>query len=398
MNMEIQITPELSLEEIKAAQVSGQSVVRSAHVGNLRGYNLAIAQMGIPFLLVDHNVVIQRPEDRTDFTAGDASYLSGSIVTGEKITPLTVDGPLGRISLKTEVVSPFSEEIVFVDQLHKQAINLAFEQTSVTTNTQFIRESESISNEVINILLSTNPELFQRYVEADGTIRRITGDPVQTVQRLGILQLNDNPRTESGVLIPNSVDIVLNFILDALKSDTPIQLHLSGPDMVQYLKSTEKRQEICSLYEKVLSSASFKNALCSPILVKLVPSAEARFVTSLKNQGQIETIFDLLSKEKRKVTDQKAAFFKSPTAKDPDQRRKFESSMKVLQGAIRQELAAAVSNAQDLFIDSKSAPFISQYDVLEQGGLAMPEENRTYSMQALKSLTKKLLQLRGDTS
>ncbi len=393
MSMNIEIEPNISLQDAQDAMNSGTSVMRSAHVGNLRGYNLTIANMGIPLLLVDHNIVIQKPEDREgQYKQGDANYLPGSIVTREKITPLKVSH-LGDLSLRTEVIAPTSGDMCFLDTLHAQSVRDAFPATSVVTNTEYLRSQESLAGEAITIALSSNPELFKRVIEADGTIRKTEGSYAQLFDQYGILQLNDDPRTERGLLIPNDVDIVVNFIIESLRSEKDTQIHLSGPDMVQYLKSETRRSSLAELYETIRNQASFGGQLPASLRVKLVPSAEARFVTTSRQVRVAQQIFNILNKKELLVAAEKKAFFKSPESRDARKKACFLEAKKVQERGIDVELTSLVQEIPEIFAEAPSAPYVSQYDLLDGEEIGMPAENTSLTMHELKQITKRLQRL-----
>ena len=389
MSIDINLEPNLSLVDIAQAQENGYSVMRSAHVGNARGYNLAVASMGIPVLLVDHNIVSQFPDE-----AGDKNYLPGSIITRQDITPLKIER-VGGLAMRTEAVNPFSGDTQFIDQLHIASLKQAFPDTSFVTNTDYVRSQETVSGEITNIALTTMPELFTRSVEADGTVHKSRRSLAPLAQNYGILQLNDDPRSQKGVLIPNEVDIVTNFIIEAIRSGKDTQIHLSGPDMQHYTKDKAMRERLNKLYQSILSEASFGSELPRTITVRLVPADQARFVASRERVRTIVSMFDLLRFEKRAVTEPRTAFFKSDKSQDPAAKAEFLDDIKAREAKINSGLAEAAMEASEVFIGPKDAPFFSQYDLLNEGGLTMPAENAHLSMEELRLLTIKLRRLRG---
>lgn len=355
MSLVIETTPNISLQDIVTEQQQGTSVIRSAHVGNARGYNLALAELGIPFLLVDHTIVASQPGQ-----AGDKNYLPGSIVTLEGVNPLAVSG-LGGLSLKTTVECPDTKAILPLDTLHTRAFQAAFPDTTIATNTEYLRSEEVLAQDVITTATQVAPELFTRKVEIDGTITPAT---VDDIKRYGILQLNDDPRTERGVLIPNEVDIVINFLIEAIKSGTDTQIHLAGPDMPGYMKKPETISAITQLYQAAARRLAGKYTLPETAIVKLVPSHYAEFVTTQDRAQHVAAVFE---------------------AFDPSQQNPRNQP----------DCTEALQDAPELLIDVRNAPYVSQYDVLRSGGIWMPEENRTYTMTQLRTLAKRLRKIKG---
>lgn len=401
MSININLDPSLSLENIAAAQQQGFSVMRSAHVGNARGYNLAVASMGIPMLLVDHNIVSQFPHE-----VGDRNYLPGSIVTREAIQPLKVSR-VGGLALRTEVINPFSGDLEFVDQLHANRLKQAFPNTEVITNTNYLRDEETIAGEISGIALADMPELFTRAIESDGTVHKSKHGLADLAPNYGILQLNDGPRTERGLLMPNEVDIVINFAIEAIRSGKDTQIHLSGPDMQVYAVETKSRYTLNKIYQSVLEQASFSKQLPETLNVQLVPADQARFVTTRERLNVTRNIFDWLRYETTQIKEPKSNYFKQRPSTDTQDIADFLASFRIKEDQVSSGLAQAVSDASEIFVDSKDAPFVSQYDVLKlidvphdwipigPAGFAMPAENSSLNMSELRGLHTRLKKIRG---
>jgi hypothetical protein len=401
--IEIPLEPNVSIADLQEAQSAGFSVMRSAHVGNARGYNLALAQAGIDMLLVDHTVVIQTPEDNEQLPKGvygDRNYLPGSRVTREGIEPLAVN-TLGGLSLKTQVTCPDTgrPNIPLVD-FHTAKLQEAFPNTSIQTNTEYIRTEEAIAQTIIDVALATQPELFRRAVESDGTVRVAENGAsfAHLAKSYGILQLNDDPSTERGVLIPNDVDIAINFVIEALRSQRDTQYHISGPDMKHYTRSDEFQKRLTKLYQDIRSQTDFGNQLPEELTVKLVLGDEARFVTTSNRAGIVGAIFEALE-ARSTIAQEKRIFMQSTKGGKPS-----AEEMKFLQDANRRskdidtELKQLVGDADELFTGPKEAPFISQHDVVAEGGLFVPEQNIQLTMTELELVTRQLQKRRDKPS
>lgn len=389
MAIDIHLQPDSSLAEIRDEMALGTSVMRSAHVGNARAYNLAIAELGIPMLLVDHTIVAQNPDQ-----PGDKNYLPGSIVTRERIRPLSLS-EIGQLALRTEVTDPdnlHSHDTRYVDELHAASLRSAFPGTDFFTNTEYLRANESVAQDVIGVMLDTRPDLFSRVVESDGTLR--TSDCAsQLVPIYGILQLNDCPRTERGVLVPNEADILVNFVVEALKSGRQKQIHLSGPDMQHYIKDPAMRTALDTLYDRIRSDTSFGADLPEILQVELIPSDRAGFATTKERAPVLERIFQVIAAQEAHA-EHKRSFFTGPTGSATSVREAFMSRSRQQEAVLSCDLQEAVTAANELFVGSKEAPYTSQYDVLQEGGLAMPPDNLNRSMTDLGRIRKKLQKIR----
>lgn len=381
MSINIELEDNMSLQAVADMQAEGFSVLRSAHVGNARGYNLAVASLGIPMLLVDHNVASQSPEEY-----GDRNYLPGSIVTRERLTPLPLR-QAGGLALQTEI-----EGGPYVDQLHTDTLRAAFPDTPVTTNTDYVRSEESVAGEIVALALAEQPGLFGRVVESDGKVRKAPDSFANLAPHYGILQLKDDPRTERGLLIPNEVNILINFVIEALQSERATQYHLSGPDMQRYIKNGQLRETLDRLYAAVQQQTSFGPTLPEDLDVKLVPANEARFVSTRDRTSVIYSLFDWLSYEQR-VSEERRDFFTSKAAEDEEARAAFLETIGEKTSLISQNLGAAVMNAGEVFVAPQAAPYVSQHDVVEKG-LLMPAQNVHLPLRELRKIGKRLDKIR----
>jgi hypothetical protein len=359
MSIIIEQSPNLSLQDIVAEHQRGTSVLRSAHVGNARGYNLALAELGIPFLLVDHTIVASQPGQ-----LGDKNYLPGSIVTREAIQPLAAC-ELGGLSLRTTAECPETGSTRYIDEIHTDTLAQAFPETSFVTNTEYVRTEELVANEVIRVAATTMPHLFTRQVTAEDHLITAEEDHNFAAQALSdsVLQLSDNPRVDKGVILPNEVDIVLNFVIEALKSDNDKQIHLGGPDMPGYVKKAEFQENISRLYSELLKRPFFRSRLPEILIVQLVPTHYAEFVTTGNRRALVTAVLDSFQPGE------------NPTR--------------------QANCAAALENTPELLIDVRSAPYTSQYDLLAENGLWMPEVNTTLTMAQLRTLAKSLRKIKG---
>ncbi len=383
MAIELTIASGMSIADIQKAQHAGMSAVRTDHVGNNRGYNDAIAAAGIPMQGVDHTIVAQFPGD-----AGDNNYLPGSIVTHNRTKPLDINR-VGGLTMQTTATDPATGERVYLDQLHTRSLRAAFPDTPIVTNTEYISAAENISSEVIRLALATAPELFGRVVESDGTIRKPAfGSFAGLAQSYGILQLNDDPHTSRGVLVPNEVSIVLGFVVEALRRGDDTQLHLSGPDFAGYSQEPDFQARLNRLYETVRQQASFGQQLPETLHVKIIPAAAARFVAPLGQEEPLRQIFEILA-QSAALEDEKRAFFAAHPGRSAESVQ-FLAETKSRQYEINLALGQLAVQADYLFIGPRDAPFPSQYDVLEAGGLYVAEANMRLTMHELDVLFRRL--------
>jgi hypothetical protein len=378
-NLNVEINTAESLESLQARLVDGFSVMRSAHVGNARAYNLALAASGIPMLLVDHNV-----------TGIDTNYRPEDIIQNGQSSRIA---RLGVVSMREMVTCPTAGTSIYLDALHGDSLARAFPGTDVITNTNYLREYDSIAGEIIKLSAEEAPGLFKRVLRKDEAISTSSpGRAGEQAKARGALQLQDDPRTESGVLVPNEVDIVCNFVIEALRSGQAVQYHISGPDMVKYIDRIMPTLQ--RLYAVVAERASFGGKLPQELQVELVPGTALKFVTTIDKAEVLDSILQAVrdfETNSRALRDQRKNFFQGPEASESQARRTFLGDITDREKQTTKELAQAARQLPDLFVGAKESPFVSQYDVLDNR-LYIPASVKGMSMAQLQRMFEILAQ------
>lgn len=380
MNQPLEIIPEsnISLNQLAAQHAAGFSVMRSAHVGNAAPYNMTIASLGIPMLLVDHTVTGRLDPE---LKGADRNYFPEAINTQGGNT---IVAPAGRLACRSQVQNvPAGLESLnatgWLDDLHVTGLRAAVPDAEVVTNTNYLRQNEKVAGEIIDLAAREMPGLFTRIVDADGRPVKVSG-AAYMIRRAGVLPLNDDPRAEqTAVLIPNAVDIVTNFVIEALRTERDVQYHLSGPDMISYLRGhTEQLKEVRNLYALVKQRASFGLQLPPTLTVRLVTSADARFATTTQRKANLDNLLDSVAElelQTVKINQERKQFFGSPQSKDASLRAEFLARVREREAQPQQAALVAADATTELFTPERQLGAISQYDVLCEGGLYVPKAN-----------------------
>jgi len=367
---------DVSIEQLVALHGQGTSVMRSAHIGNLRPYNQVLAVNGIPMLLVDHNV-----------TGVDRNYFPELRIEGGVSTQIA---PLGALSCKLSV------DGVSLPDTHINGILSAFPDASVFTNTDYVRQNESVSGEIIAIAAATQPDLFMRLAQSDGSVIRVNRTLADRISEIGIMQLQDDPtESRTGIMLPNEVDIVLNFVVEALRTGLETQYHLSGPDMVQYLADkkgspSEVKQRVFRLFEDVKSNASFGGQLPRTTEVMLVPTTPARFATTAQQAPGLKNLVDTILDSERLLAlstlkEERAECARAATCRD-DAFRSLMSDFDRRELELLSPVGVAATGFPDLFAEDKSPNFSSQYDVTTENPLFVPPQILGLTMRELDGM------------
>lgn len=368
-----------SIDSLVRLQNRGFSVLRSAHVGNLAPYNLALAQAGVPLLSVDHTI-----------TGVDTNYFPESIVTQDDIQPVA---PLGKLVCRT-----VCEDGSYLDELHLKGVRDVVAGARIFTNTSYLQANREIAEQTVALTVQDFPKDFTRIALPDG---RTVKDPgaAAKVASLGVMQLNDEPRAERpAVIIPNSVDIVTNFVVEALNTEQAIQYHLSGPDMYKYIGGL--LPELNRMYAAIRQSCTFGSRLPGTLEVRLIPAVHAGFATTTARRRALDTLldaYDSVQQELAALHAKRRAFFTSPQAQNAVAKGRFTAEAKRRQASITTELEKAVAEVPELFVERGKPGFVTQYDAAIEGGVYVPAANRERSMselaaamQAMKKIARSL--------
>lgn len=376
--LEIIKSPEISINDLMRYRELGFSALRSAHVGNFSPYNLTIADAGIPILCVDHNI-----------TGIDRNYMPESINTQTAVETIA---PIGQLTCRTLVGETANSS--YLDDLHQQSVRQAVANAEIFTNTEYLRRNEPVVGEIVRLALAESPAVFNRLVLSSGRTCR-QPDAATMVESRGIMQLNDDPRAEkAAVLMPNILDMMANFIIEALESGEAVQYHLSGPDFVKYIDGL--LPDLQRLYDCIKRRASFGPRLPARLTVRMVPTAEARFATTDARRPLLDdALAAVRAADEEIAVNQPArkAFFTSTVAKEPAARKAFVAELRTRETALEREAAEKLALLPELFIDPGTPGFITQYDAANEGGLYAAPINREASMADLASLTSRMKRL-----
>lgn len=366
----------LNINDLVTLQEQGFSVLRSAHVGNLSPYNLTLADAGIPMLLVDHNV-----------TGVDKNYFPEQVLTQ---TSETVVADAGRLSCRALATNG-----QFLDELHIDGIRTALPQATVFSNSEYLRRNETVAGEITALAVQNFPAGFTRLALPDGSTQE-NANAAELVARLGVLQLTDDVRAEkSAVLLPNMVDIMANFVIEALNSEREVQYHISGPDMVRYIGTLA--QDLQKFYEIIKRDASFGARLPQNLVVQVVPGADARFATTSQRSQELTDLFTQLDESDvalAALAARRKTFFTTANSLTAEARAGFSKLAEQQKSAIERAVVERAESVTGLFTESRQPGFITQYDVVQEGGLAVPQQNMTLSFSELAAVHKRLLSLR----
>lgn len=367
---------QVSIDDLVALKESGVSVIRSAHVGNLSPYNLALAAAGIEVLSVDHNI-----------TGVDSTYVPEAVLRDGQSTTIARSG----VVVCKATLDSASD--TYLDDYHIGAVNELLPSATLTTNSAYLKMAEAVTSEIVDLTLLSHPHLYNRIVNSDGSTAR-DNQAARLVAVYGIMQLQDDVKAETpSVMLPLMVDIVANFIIEALRSDQSEQYHLSGPAMVHYIQEKPKLQLLNDLYRSVKKHASFSDKLPDMLAVHLIPSTAARFVTTMKRGHLLDRLIEAYHDHQvgmSMLAGQRKTFF---VTEKPDKPAivNYNASENEQKNELSQAVAEKLADIPEILATPpEDRSFVSQYDALSEGGLYSAPINSSLSMAQLQKMYKDL--------
>lgn len=388
--LEVNINNNISIAELAAQQDAGFSVMRSAHIGNVAPYNMVLAREGFDMLLVDQTV-----------TGVDKTYHPELLLQGGTEQAVAKTGILVCRSA-VDVPQLGFEQAHSLDELHIAGLQAAIPGANAFTNTEYLRKRESLVGDITRIAARTMPEIFTRISSPEGEVVKAGEgqDFADIALQRGVIALQDDPRSNTAeVLVPLQVDIVANFIIEALESEKAEQYHLSGPDMALYMRAKNPTaQSVAALYEAVASSPGFAGVLPRKLQVQLVDATPASLATTVNRATHLQSLLgavDELEQAQMVASQRKRDFYTTGAGKTATRAEKavFDSEVREALARAGGVVVAAAAQNQELFLTPKTKDFVSQYDVLAEGGLFVPEQTREMSLSELARLKKTITKL-----
>jgi hypothetical protein len=363
-NLTVEVDGNISVDDLVGLRADGFDVTRSAHVGNLSAYNLTLAEAGIPLLLVDHNQ-----------TGRDTNYFPELVMSRAAEEQIA---PLGKIVCRTAV-----DDGQYLDQVHVSGIVSALPGADVVTNTEYVRQNVDIAEATVAAAEVLVPDLFNRITTDDGIMQRISNGRFAGAE---IMQLADDPRAEKIMrVLPNVVDVVIGFAVQARESGRETIYHISGPDMVKYFKG--EAELVSRLYAQVAALPGMGD-LPKSLDVKIVPGSSAVFATTKSKEAELlaleEAIVELVAYEESSGQERKA-FFTGPSAKDAGARQEIIGRINGTLEELRQSIVLAAAEIPEITKGPRNPKFVTQYDVAREG-LVVAGINRTLTFEKLNQM------------
>lgn len=345
------VRTDLSLHALHAIHRSGGSVMKTPHVGNVYPCNLGVAQVGIPMVFYDRT-----------FGNRDRNFHPHGVIRGGTFEKLSEEHLLTTHakSKQSSSLAPewFSAGTPMKDG-HMRALRAAIPQMEGGVYTDILSSRSTDLLPILEIAFRAMPRLWDRYVHEDGVVREMSFRSWEQLMCSGILGITHANR---GTLIPNTLNILLLTILEAKEKGVADAFHLSGPDMILYIKRLD--QDLHHLYDSVRNALS-EWKLPETLSFHIIPAVDMRFAVLHSRRAALDSLIDtyLTYTQNNRVYGERMR-----DASGADHER-VKAEVVCLRREERERLIQAVHACPDVLysIYDQNAP--SQYDVLDAGGL-----------------------------
>lgn len=334
-------------ELISESKSPNKSVKRSAHVGNMFGADLILTSMGMDTLLVDANY-----GDR------DKLYFPHLIVD-ESNQPQEIACPR-TLSLVNATYDGTS-----LGAQCTRSIEMAFGNTVVYTDEEFVQSNRCAVETIVSVLLKDYGALFTRTVDSTGKPRDLVERPASIED---VFLLGECPA--KGALIPNAMNILIDFVVEAMKYGTSGITHISGPTMVRYIGGIMPQMN--AMYSLLVASGL---PLPEKLNVRLVPAAGVKFVISAARSDALNEIISTIASLESitavtKIAKKELALSgKKPVKADFD-------AITAPEKAVKSGLKALALDAPELFYtaspEANTPTYTSQYSAIRCGADGSP--------------------------
>lgn len=329
-----------TLGELVALSKAGEPIMRSAHVGNQYIANLVLAKHGIRTTWYDRTVGCR-----------DRNYQPHRIVRlNQSAREVVCRDDL--LVARTPAIHP-----------HLEVMRSAFPQTQIIPWGDYLRLHDAETLPILEILRlfessfdSSREQRWKRYVHESGRLEEKTPRSWRAVEEEGVFGVNAETH---GWLMPNIFNVLLSAIFDHLEFGGADRIHhLSGPDMVKYIKTMEK--ELDWMWDLVSRRFRFpKN-----FEFRLYPTASLRFATFPARSAAIDALIDAY--EAYGVhRDRKNEAVRSAHT---EARRSVIEEFDRIGASVNSVLNEVVEAIPEIFYDvGKDATFLTQHDVERHG-------------------------------
>lgn len=361
------ISDDVSINDLATLVKKGESVLRSAHVGNQYVSNMVLLSAGIPAVHYDRTLGKK-----------DRNYYPHLVLQGGESR---LHGVLCNPSVVIARTSAGSDHLRVLQRV------IPKESARVELYSDYIRRHESIGCHMMPILRHVGQSLgirgrswkWSRFVLEDGTVEERVPRNWQQIEQEGVFGVS---RETYGWIMPNIFNIILTSLFESLEYKVRAVHHLSGPDMINYIKKmTQDLSVIWSVVARYVGAPE-------DLDFYLYPTASAKFATLAPRRNQLNELimsFEAFESFKRK----KGETIRSALSED---RSKLIDRFAKKGDELNDLMKHTLGKCSDLFVDLSTQRHITHHDAAVHG-LYVPDWTLNQPLRRLGEIHKKLTRL-----
>ncbi len=368
---------DLSLGDLCRLDREGASVTKTPHPGNIYLNNLAIAHLGLRLLFHDRTL------GRKDRNFHPHKVIKGGMaeVIADPDVMLTHARVLNA-SLFMNGHFPVGERVA---HCHLNALAEAVPGVRMRLYTDYLTEHEDTVREVLR-LCSGIPLPYEygwkRVVDEEGRLTTLPTPSWNRISKDGIYGLQGRV---DGWVMPNIFNILVDGVIESRQFQTADIYHLSGPDMVNYLKLLEGL--LHRLYDHLRQHMT---DLPEELRFHVVPVASMRLVTTMDRSEVLDRIVALYLQ----IKDENSVVGATIRAADSkDEKHALVQQWGARRKTLRRELQEAVRACPEIFYNILHGTFVTQHDAIDRGGVYVHPWGIENSLSAVASAMQELYSL-----
>ena len=361
------ISDEVSINDLAVLLKKGESVLRSAHVGNQYVSNMVLLSAGIPAIHYDRTVGKK-----------DKNYYPHLVLQGGRSR---LHGVLCNPSVVIARTTAGSDHLSVLQRVIPKDL------ARIELYSDYIRRHESLGRHIMPLLSRIGQHIgirgkaweWRRFVLEDGSVEERNARSWKQIENEGIFGIS---RETYGWIMPNIFNIILVSLFESLEYKTRVVHHLSGPDMITYIGKLVP--DLSVVWDNVADYVGAPKDLD----FYLYPTAYAKFATLASRRNQLNDLimnYELLDSFK----ENKAVQIKAVSSEE----RTLVLNRLIKRGnELNYRLKASLGECSDLFVNLSTQRHITHHDAAIDG-LYVPSWTLNQPLKRLKAIHKELSRL-----
>ncbi|MDG1949261.1 MAG: hypothetical protein P8J32_00350 [bacterium] len=345
----VNVREDLSMADLVRIHGSGGSVIKTPHVGNIYPGNLAVGKLGLRMVFYDRTIGNR-----------DSNFHPHGVILGgrfERLADETLLTTHTRVLGSSSMAPEWFEAGGSMLDGHMRALRAALPNIHAKAYTEWLAEKADDVIDLLRAMTKANPRIWDRSVLSDGSVQGFQCDNWDALTQRGLYGLCD---ANQGVLVPNVANVLLLSILEVRERGLSEVYHLSGPDMVVYIRHMLK--DLHHLYDAIRHKLPGWR-LPETLTFHLVPVADLRWGVPMGRRAELDELVDSFLS----AAHNGKSYGARVKAAINGARKKVIAEVAEAREADNLRVQEALRGCPDPFYRIEAANCVSQYDLLQRG-------------------------------